>query len=103
MWLLLILFKQKRGELTFDSSSFFLFFFAGEPQEECARCGKTFLMLVGGGGSQVGSDVTGLCNDCSGGDPITDNDKEELEEDSDAGGISDVSADGDVDVDNEHD
>ncbi len=78
----------------------------GEPQEECARCGKTFLMLVGGGGgggSQVGSDVTGLCNDCSGGDPATDNDKEELEEDSDVGGISDASGDGDVDVDNDQD
>jgi hypothetical protein len=81
---------------------------AGEPQEECARCGKTFLMLVGGGGgggSQVGSDVTGLCNDCSGGgDPAdNDNDKEELDEDSDVGGMSDVSGDGDVDVDNDQD
>lgn len=55
-------------------------------------------MLVGGsgGGSQVGSDVTGLCNDCSG---TTDNDKEE---DSDGG--SDVSiSGGDVDVDNDQD
>lgn len=74
---------------------------AGEPQEECARCGKTFLMLVGGngGGSQVGSDVTGLCNDCLG---STDNDKEE-----DSEGGSDVSisgdGDGDVDVDNDND
>ena len=78
---------------------------AGEPQEECARCGKTFLMLVGGGGgggSQVGSDVTGLCNDCSGGGDPADNDKEELDEDSDVGGMSDVSGDGDVDVDNDH-
>ena len=79
----------------------FLSLSTGEPQEECARCGKTFLMLVGGsgGGSQVGSDVTGLCNDCSG---ATDNDKEE---DSDGG--SDVSisgdGDGDVDVDNDQD
>ena len=67
---------------------------AGEPQEECARCGKTFLMLAGsGGGSQVGSDVTGLCNDCCAND----------DKDTDGGSDVSISGDGDVDVDNDQD
>lgn len=63
----------------------FFFFFIGEPQEECARCGKTFLMPA----NASGGDVTGLCSDCCG--DVKDGTDTEME--------ADDSADGDVDVD----
>lgn len=55
----------------------------GEPQEECARCGKTFLMPP----TSNGEVLSGLCGDCSG-------DVDDVGEEDSA-----ASADGDVDVD----
>ena len=59
-----------------------LYYFLGEPQEECARCGKNFLI----NGQQ--NDVSGLCNECGRSNSSPDND---------------ISLNEEVDVDNEED